>query len=1122
MITISSQTFFDGAYQYGGSTATVRIYANKSFIAADGTVVPMGRVGSMAFFKAVACTILSGTLTIPSFTVPSTTDALDDQTARFTFVLYDHKNSQREILFANIKGGQLAIPSNLGSSLTFAQIALSNQAQQPLRDTSVYTKTETNTQISLAAGTLNDASDAIKGRTRLSVAPASSADPVAVGDNDPRVPLQDENDALAGTDGTPSAANAYVTDSDARNSDARTPIGAAGGSLIGTYPNPTFANGSVTESQLSFSDVATANSNSNAHGLSPKLPNDPNLVYLGNGVFGTVPASDHPTGITAGTYIAPTVTYNAAGRALSASSNIVTGTVVFSSAGTAAVTFNAAQADTNYSILFDGGVNETFWATSKATGGFTANSSNAASTAATQWVLVRRAPTAVPDGTPTNLTTSVVSATRIDLNWVDNSTNEDGFLVERCSGPTCSSFTQIAVVSAGSTSYSDVTTASQTTYGYRVRGFTAGGNSAYTNISYATTPAGALDPLTLTDLLNYYKADALSLANGDAVSSWTNSGSGSAATQGTGSLQPTFVTSAINSKPAVRFSGTTWLGFTARTTVRTVYLVIRHDLFGYANPEPVGIGHSSVADWVGNQGTRLFATSSASVLGGTAHQNGMSIGTTYISKTSSFEVYSFVTTGNTSLDRIGTDRGIYFLRGDVAEVVLCSTAHDNSTRQGVESFLKAKYGITSPRLIIADGDSLTADRPLFGQGVGSASNAWVTQMSQTVGATTFGDYDTMDVAVGGQKWADLNANAAARVDAFRINNGRPSTIVIAMAGTNDLPVGNLSLMQSGATTYYTNRRNNGTLVIAVTIPARGDGSYEATRLAYNTWLRANYTSFADGLADVGLDARMMDADDLSYFTTDKVHLTSAGLAVVAEIIGDAVFAVSGITPPSSPTFVDPNSYQPSIWFKADALTGLSDNDPVATLTNSSTVSSTTLTQSTAGNKGIYKTGLLNGKPGIRFDGIDDFYNVTQAQYRTIFVIMKSAVTPFSDYKALLATTDTAITILNGISGTTRMNQGATVPLFSAYRDGASLAFVEAAGTSESGYDFAPITTYGMGSFVLSGTTSSPGLLGSQPGFRFWNGDVLELIVYPRRLTDTERHNVEGYLCTKYALSCVEE
>jgi hypothetical protein len=59
-----------------------------------------------------------------------------------------------------------------------------------------------------------DAWASTKGRTRLSVAPASASAPIAVGDNDGRLPTQSENDALAGTSGTPSGTNKYVTNDD--------------------------------------------------------------------------------------------------------------------------------------------------------------------------------------------------------------------------------------------------------------------------------------------------------------------------------------------------------------------------------------------------------------------------------------------------------------------------------------------------------------------------------------------------------------------------------------------------------------------------------------------------------------------------------------------------------------------------------------------------------------------------------------------------------------------------------------------------------------------------------------------------------------------------------------------
>ena len=66
----------------------------------------------------------------------------------------------------------------------------------------------------LAIAGAPDASVTIKGIAKLSVTPAVPTDPIAVGVNDGRMPSQDENDALAGTSGTPSTTNKYVTNDD--------------------------------------------------------------------------------------------------------------------------------------------------------------------------------------------------------------------------------------------------------------------------------------------------------------------------------------------------------------------------------------------------------------------------------------------------------------------------------------------------------------------------------------------------------------------------------------------------------------------------------------------------------------------------------------------------------------------------------------------------------------------------------------------------------------------------------------------------------------------------------------------------------------------------------------------
>jgi hypothetical protein len=69
--------------------------------------------------------------------------------------------------------------------------------------------------VAIAGGA--DASTTVKGITKLSTAPASATNPIAVGDNDTRVPSQDENNALAATT-TPSSSNLFVTQKDLQKS----------------------------------------------------------------------------------------------------------------------------------------------------------------------------------------------------------------------------------------------------------------------------------------------------------------------------------------------------------------------------------------------------------------------------------------------------------------------------------------------------------------------------------------------------------------------------------------------------------------------------------------------------------------------------------------------------------------------------------------------------------------------------------------------------------------------------------------------------------------------------------------------------------------------------------------
>ncbi|MDH3314148.1 MAG: fibronectin type III domain-containing protein [Gammaproteobacteria bacterium] len=119
-------------------------------------------------------------------------------------------------------------------------------------------------------------------------------------------------------------------------------------------------------------------------------------------------------------------------------------------------------------------------------------------------------PDTTPPTTPT-LNAPAAASTAIDLSWQASSDNVGvtGYEVERCQGPGCSTFAQVATPTG--TSFTDTGLAPATSYSYRVRAADAVANlSAYSNVANTTTTSAGNDttPPTAPTALTATPADA--------------------------------------------------------------------------------------------------------------------------------------------------------------------------------------------------------------------------------------------------------------------------------------------------------------------------------------------------------------------------------------------------------------------------------------------------------------------------------------------------------------------------------------------------------------------------------------------------------------------------------------
>ena len=100
------------------------------------------------------------------------------------------------------------------------------------------------------------------------------------------------------------------------------------------------------------------------------------------------------------------------------------------------------------------------------------------------------APAVQPPSAPSNLAATALSSSEIRVSWQDNSTDEDGFKIDRRRSMT-DVWVRIGTPGADVTQFTDAGLSPETKYYYKVMAHNAGGDSAYSLVAFAITAAAA-------------------------------------------------------------------------------------------------------------------------------------------------------------------------------------------------------------------------------------------------------------------------------------------------------------------------------------------------------------------------------------------------------------------------------------------------------------------------------------------------------------------------------------------------------------------------------------------------------------------------------------------------------
>jgi hypothetical protein len=201
------------------------------------------------------------------------------------------------------------------------------------------------------------------------------------------------------------------------------------------------------------------------------------------------------------------------------------------------------------------------------------------------------------------------------------------------------------------------------------------------------------------------------------------------------------------------------------------------------------------------------------------------------------------------------------------------------------------------------------------------------------------------------------------------------------------------------------------------------------------------------------------------------------------------------------------------WLKADSLVA-NDGDAIQTWTDSSGAG-TSPTQATVGKRPLYKTNIVNGKPVLRFDGVDDFLKVafTLNQPHTRLVVYKllgsanqASFDGNTSNTALLLNRNTSTVAIFG--GSVDLTANVTATAFHV------IAGVYNGAGSKISVDGGTPVTGNPGSSAAGGIS-----IGAYPDGTFpSNIDVAEVLEFDSALSDAQVLQLHTYLGDKYGIT----